>query len=145
MFGLLSFAGFEGAASLGEETDEPRKKIPARVLGAAVGIGIFYIFVILAQTLRVRHRRGGRRRPSPAPARRSATSPRATSALGLADAINLGATLSAFASALGTATAGSRILFALSRDGLPAQPARPHVAPHGRAGRARSPCSWWSG
>ena len=41
---------------------------------------------------------------------------------GLADAINLGATLSAFASALGTATAGSRILFALSRDGLPGSP-----------------------
>ena len=36
----------------------------------------------------------------------------------LEDFINLGATVSAFASALGTATAGSRVLFALSRDGL---------------------------
>ena len=28
VFGLLSFAGFEGAASLGEETDNPRRDIP---------------------------------------------------------------------------------------------------------------------
>jgi amino acid transporter len=37
---------------------------------------------------------------------------------GLADLINLGAAVSAFASGLGTATAGSRILFALARDGF---------------------------
>jgi amino acid transporter len=41
---------------------------------------------------------------------------------GLEDLINLGAAISAFASGLGTATAGSRILFALSRDGLPGSP-----------------------
>jgi amino acid transporter len=41
---------------------------------------------------------------------------------GLQDAINLGAAISAFASGLGTATAGSRILFALARDGLPGSP-----------------------
>jgi amino acid transporter len=37
---------------------------------------------------------------------------------GLSDAINFGAMISAFASGLGTATAGSRILFALGRDGF---------------------------
>jgi amino acid transporter len=35
---------------------------------------------------------------------------------GMEDAINFGATISAFASGLGAATAGARILFALSRD-----------------------------
>jgi amino acid transporter len=36
---------------------------------------------------------------------------------GLSDLISLGAMISAFVSGLGTATAGSRILFAMARDG----------------------------
>jgi amino acid transporter len=40
----------------------------------------------------------------------------------LEDAIDLGATISAFASALGTAAAGSRVLYALSRDSLSSSP-----------------------
>jgi len=28
VFGFLSFAGFEGAASLGQETNNPRREIP---------------------------------------------------------------------------------------------------------------------
>src|SRR6185369_3254730 len=39
---------------------------------------------------------------------------------GFADVINFGATMSAFAAALGAATAASRILFAIARDGAPA-------------------------
>ncbi len=35
VFGFLSFAGFEGAATLGEETENPRRAIP-RALAAAV-------------------------------------------------------------------------------------------------------------
>jgi amino acid transporter len=35
VFGFLSFAGFEGAAALGEETNEPRRNIP-RAIGTAV-------------------------------------------------------------------------------------------------------------
>jgi hypothetical protein len=31
VFGFLSFAGFEGAAALGEETDQPRRNIPRAV------------------------------------------------------------------------------------------------------------------
>ena len=41
---------------------------------------------------------------------------------GFADVINFGATMSAFAAALGAATAASRILFAIARDGVPRQP-----------------------
>jgi hypothetical protein len=40
---------------------------------------------------------------------------------GFADVINFGATMSAFAAALGAATAASRILFAIARDGFPRQ------------------------
>ena len=35
VFGFLSFAGFEGAASLGEETNDPTRNIP-RAIGTAV-------------------------------------------------------------------------------------------------------------
>ena len=51
VFGFLSFAGFEGAASLGEETAEPRRNIPRAVFLAPLSMGIFYFFVMLSQTL----------------------------------------------------------------------------------------------
>ena len=51
VFGFLSFAGFEGAASLGEETDNPTRNIPRAILTAVLVAGAFYIVVIIAQTL----------------------------------------------------------------------------------------------
>jgi amino acid transporter len=51
VFGFLSFAGFEGAAALGEETDQPRRNIPRAVFLAPLSMGVFYFFVILSQTL----------------------------------------------------------------------------------------------
>src|ERR687894_3121243 len=51
VFGLLSFGGFEGAASLGEETNNPRRDIPRAIATAVITMGIFYTIVMLAQTL----------------------------------------------------------------------------------------------
>jgi amino acid transporter len=121
VFGFLSFAGFEGAAALGEETDTPRRNIPRAVFLAPLGVGIFYLFVILAQTLGFGTDEAG------VAAFAGSSSPlgdlsKSYVGAGLEDAINLGATISAFASALGTATAGSRVMFALSRDGMPGSP-----------------------
>src|SRR4051812_19800300 len=50
VFGFLSFAGFEGAASLGEETDDPTRNIPRAILTAVLVAGGFYIVCIIAQT-----------------------------------------------------------------------------------------------
>src|SRR4051812_10323341 len=121
VFGFLSFAGFEGAAALGEETAEPRRNIPRAVFLAPLSMGIFYFFVILAQTLGFGTNEAG------VAAFAGSSSPlgdlsKAYVGSGLEDAINLGASISAFASGLGTATAASRVLFALSRDGLPGSP-----------------------
>jgi amino acid transporter len=121
VFGFLSFAGFEGAAALGEETDEPRRNIPRALFLAPLTMGIFYFFVILAQTLGFGTNEAG------VAAFAGSSSPlgdlsKAYVGQGLEDAINLGATISAFASALGTATAGSRVLYALSRDSLTSSP-----------------------
>jgi amino acid transporter len=51
VFGFLSFAGFEGAAALGEETNEPTRNIPRAIWRAVLVAGGFYIVVIIAQTL----------------------------------------------------------------------------------------------
>ena len=46
VFGLLSFAGFDAAATLGEETRNPKRNIPRAVMGALVAVGVFYVFVM---------------------------------------------------------------------------------------------------
>ena len=47
VFGFLSFAGFEAAATLGEETRQPNRDIPRAILGVAIFGGI-YFFVVTA-------------------------------------------------------------------------------------------------
>ncbi len=117
VFGFLSFAGFEGAATLGEETRNPRRNIPIAILTAVVGTGLFYVIVTYAQSVGFGTSAKG-----------VATFAASTAPLGdlgqhyvgpvMATLINLGATISAFASALGTANASSRILFSMGRDGF---------------------------
>jgi amino acid transporter len=117
VFGFLSFAGFEGASTLGEETRNPRRNIPLAILFAVFGTGIFYVVVTYAQTV------GFGTSTSGVQAFASSTAPLGD--LGqryvgnvMAILIDFGATISAFASALGTANGSARILFALGRDGF---------------------------
>jgi amino acid transporter len=117
VFGILSFAGFEGAASLGEETDNPRRNIPRAIAAAVITMGVFYVIVMLAQTLGFGVDRTGTDAFAGASSPLGALS-RDYIGPGMAAAINFGVMVSAFASALGTATAGSRMLFALCRDGF---------------------------
>lgn len=115
VFGFLSFAGFEGAASLGEETDNPRREIPRAIRTAVLASGVFYIVCITIQTW------GFGANASGAETFANSSAPLGDLAKtyvgsAMSDAINFGAMISAFASGLAAATAGSRILFALSRD-----------------------------
>ncbi|HEX5193566.1 MAG TPA: APC family permease [Solirubrobacteraceae bacterium] len=117
VFGLLSFGGFEGAAALGEETDNPRRNIPLAIAVAVGFCGVFYTIVMLAQSLGFGIGAAGVNAFS------SSSAPVGDLAKmyvgsGMRDAINFGATLSAFASTLGCAAGASRILFALGRDGF---------------------------
>ncbi len=48
VFGILNFVGFEGAAVLGEESVNPRRNVPRAVMGAAIAIGVLYVFVSFA-------------------------------------------------------------------------------------------------
>jgi amino acid transporter len=114
---FLSFAGFEGAAALGEETDNPRREIPRAIRNAVLAAGIFYILCMLAQTW------GFGTDDAGVAAFAGSASPLGDLGSGyigswMGDAINFGAAVSAFASSLGTATGASRILYAMGRDGF---------------------------
>jgi amino acid transporter len=114
---FLSFGGFEGAAALGEETNEPRREVPRAIRNAVIAAGVFYTLCFLAQSWGFGTDAAG------VSAFAGAGSPLgdlATSYVGhwMSNLINLGAAVSAFASALGAATGASRILYAMGRDGF---------------------------
>ena len=117
VFGFLSWAGFEGAAALGEETDNPRRNIPLAIGTAVAVTGVFYVVVMLAQSLGFGIDAKGVKAFSSSGAPLGDLS-KSFISNGYADAVNFGAMVSAFASALGTATGASRILFAKGRDGF---------------------------
>lgn len=50
VFGILSFIGFDAAATLGEETRNPRRNVPLAVGGALIIVGVFYVFIMYALT-----------------------------------------------------------------------------------------------
>ena len=56
VFGLLSFAGFEAAATLGEEAHDPRRDIPRAILGTAIFGGIYFTVVTAIEMMALRDR-----------------------------------------------------------------------------------------
>lgn len=117
VFGFLSFGGFEGAASLGEETNNPRRNVPLAIAVAVGFCGVFYTLVMLGQSLGFGLDQQGIDAFSSSSAPLDDLSHDYVGS-GMADAINFGAMLSAFASGLGCAVGAARLLFALGRDGF---------------------------
>jgi amino acid transporter len=116
-FGFLSFAGFESAGSLGEESTEPRRMVP-RSMAVAIGFGaVFYVLCVAVQTLGFGTDAAGVRAfaASPAPLGELATTYVGS---GMADALDLAAIISAVGAGLGCASVAARMLYALSRDRL---------------------------
>ncbi|HEV2035444.1 MAG TPA: APC family permease [Candidatus Dormibacteraeota bacterium] len=115
VFGFLAFTGFEGAAALGEETQNPRTQIPRAIIIAIAIVGGFFLLTIAGQTLGYGTDTGG------VSAFQAANSPygdlaRAYVNSAMAAALDLVACISLFAIVLGDVAAGGRILFALARD-----------------------------
>src|SRR5262245_39421590 len=120
-FGLLSFAGFEQVATLGEEVKKSRFTIPRVLIGTVIGAGIVFTLVTAAQVL------GFGTNPAGVAAFTKSTSLLAALSAryfggwsgdlfdGLAIASSVGGALAAI-------VASSRILFALCRDLAPSNP-----------------------
>jgi amino acid transporter len=116
-FGFLSFAGYEVASTLGEETEDPRRAIPVAILGTVIFAGLFYTVVSMAESMGFGTDAAG--------VAAFTSSGSLVGDLGrnyltswVGDVITLGAAFSAFGSALACAIGGSRLLFAFGRDGF---------------------------
>src|SRR3954451_10000760 len=134
VYGFLSFAGFEGAAALGEETDNPKTEIPRAIRVAIIVVGAFYLLTAATQSLGY------------------GTSDAGVKAfvdgfpfgdLGkgyigsvYADLLILMATISLIAISLGTASGAARILYALSRDAAGSGQGFAVLSRHGQPARA---------
>ncbi len=117
VFGFLSFAGFEAAATLGEEAAHPRRDIPRAILGTAVFGGLYFTVVTAIEAMGF-----GTDAKSVAAfgASHSLIGDLGTSYVGswVGDTITLGAMISAFGCCLACTVGSARLLYALNRDGF---------------------------
>jgi amino acid transporter len=117
VFGFLSFAGFEAAATLGEEAKQPRRDIPRAILGTAIFGGVYFIFVTAVEAMGFGATPKGMHAFVNSGSLMGDLGARFIGAW-IGDLITLGAAVSAFACALACGVGASRLLFALSRDGV---------------------------
>jgi amino acid transporter len=118
VFGFLSFAGFEAAASLGEETRNPFSDIPRAILGTAIFGGILYIVVTAIEVMGFGANKAGLDAFASSGALfQTLSSMYLTSWIG--DVITVGIIFSAAACALACFVAASRLAYALARDAAP--------------------------
>ena len=115
VFGFLSFAGFEAAATLGEEAKRPTRDIPRAILGVAVFGGVYFVVVTAVEMMGFGADAAG--------VKAFTSSPSLLGDLGstyvghwVGDLITLGTTFSAFGCCLACVVGGARLLYALSRD-----------------------------
>jgi amino acid transporter len=116
VFGFLSFAGFEGAATLGEETTNPRRDVPRAILGTVIFGGLFFVIITAVEVMGF----GTSTKEITA----FINSPSLMGDLGSAyvgawigHIITIGATISAIGCALACTVGSSRLVYAMARDG----------------------------
>ena len=115
VFGFLSFAGFEAAATLGEEARNPRKDIPRAILGTAIFGGVYFVFVTAVEMMGFGTSEAGVKSFI---ASGSLMGDLGTQYVGswIGTIITLGAAVSAFGCCLACIVGSSRMLFAMGRD-----------------------------
>lgn len=116
VFGLTTFLGFEGSATLGEKSKDPKRMVPIAVVTSALVGGIFFVLVSYSQTV------GFGLSPKDVADFAGQSTPLNTLAQrlvgpGASAAINVGAAISFFGCLLAALNASSLMLSALSRDG----------------------------
>jgi len=115
VFGFLSFAGFEAASTLGEETKNPRKDIPRAILGTAIFGGIYFVIVTAVEVMGFGTDAAGIKAYIGSG---SLLGDLGTKYIGswIGTTITLGAAVSAFGCCLACIVGASRLSFALGRD-----------------------------
>jgi amino acid transporter len=131
-FAITALAGFEGAATLGEEALEPKRAIPLAVLGTVVVVGLFYVVVSYAEVIGYGLNQVQLIARAEAPLDELST--RFISGR-FAVLIDLAAAASGFACVIGALSAGARLVYALGRAGLSSALSRVHPQ-HGTPTRA---------
>jgi amino acid transporter len=134
VYGFLAFAGFEGAAALGEETSSPKTEIPRAIKTAVVVVGAFYLLTAATQSLGY----GANAKGAAAYAAGLPFTDLGTGYIGkwYADILNLMATISLFAISLGVASGGARIMYAQARDGTGKKTGLAGLSKHGQPAAA---------
>lgn len=135
VFGILSFGGFEAAATLGEETENPRRNVPRAIGGTVLFGGIFYVIVTAAEVMGFG--------TSEADLANFVASDSLLGVLAnsyvtawVGHVITFGAAISAISGALACTVGSSRLVFALARDGAGPKPLAKISARHGVPNRA---------
>jgi amino acid transporter len=123
VFSVLSFSGFEGATTLGEEAVNPRRAIPVAVLGSVLLCAVFYTVVSFCEVIGFGmdhlHQLATAEAPLDLLSKQYASS-------GLSIALDLAAATTCFSGTIGAIAAGGRILYALGRAGLATRLAAVH-------------------
>lgn len=118
LVGVLSFVGFEAAATLGDEAKDPLRSIPRALILTPLLTGVFFVFSAYVIVL------GFNRYAIPVA---TSSAPlddlaRALHLPGLGLLVSVGAAISLFACGIATMVGASRLVFSLARQGgLPAQ------------------------
>jgi len=125
LYAAIMFIGFESAANLAEETKNPRKHIPLAIFGSTIAVGIFYVIVAYSQALGFGLDVNAWLEAFPPLYALSSDPTYGGSTFG--ELIQWIIVIDIAAVGLGTATASSRGVFALARDGrLPSFLAKVH-------------------
>jgi amino acid transporter len=134
VYGFLAFAGFEGAAALGEETSNPKTEIPRAIKTAVVVVGAFYLLTAASQSLGYGATAAGAK---------AFGAGLPFSDLGggyvgkwYGDILDLMATISLFAISLGVASGAARIMYAQARDATGKRTGLAGLTKHGAPGAA---------
>jgi len=111
---ILGFVGFESAASLGEEAEDPYRAIPRAIRGGAIFAGLLYIFATYAQVAAIE---GG------AAGLAASGSPMDALAVqygleGFLPILNLGFTASFVAVVMACITVAGRLMFSWGNEGI---------------------------
>jgi amino acid transporter len=115
ILGVTSYIGFETAADFGEETRNPRRSIPIAIIAATGFAIVLYLFTTYAMTIAVGVTHGAKI-GSDSFALKTIAQHFVGGPFGVL--VEVGGMLSAFVVCVGCATAGTRTIFAMGREGV---------------------------